>query len=92
MGDLQARANSCNGLFITRNEPVSGSSLLEWMYCNRTVTGMVQFGTQRTQQMLDEGKNAAKQPDQRTCQYGMKRRIWNLQGGGRWYESSIAHL
>jgi hypothetical protein len=57
-----------------------------------TATGTVQFGTQRTQQMVDVGKTAAKQPDHRTGQYGMKWETWNLQGGGRWFESSIAHF
>jgi hypothetical protein len=61
-------------------------------YCNRTATGLVQFGTRQTQQMIDVGKNAAKQPNYRTCQYGMKWGMWNLQGGGRWFEPSIAHL
>jgi hypothetical protein len=42
--------------------------------------------------MLDLGKNAAKRLNYRTCQYGMKWGMWNLQGGGRWFESSIAHL
>jgi hypothetical protein len=41
--------------------------------------------------MLDVGKTAAKQLNYRTYQYGMKRETWNLQGGGRWFEPSIAH-
>jgi hypothetical protein len=62
------------------------------IYCNRTATGLVQASTQRTQQLLDVGKNAAKRLNFRTCQYGMKWRMRNLQGGGRWFEPSIAHL
>jgi hypothetical protein len=92
MGDLQARANLCNILWLTRNEQVSHRILLKWIYCNRTATETVQVGTQRTQQMLDVGKNAAKQLNYRTSQYGMEWGIWNLQGGGRWFEPSIAHL
>jgi hypothetical protein len=42
--------------------------------------------------MLDVGKNAAKQVKYRTSQYGMRWVKWNLQGGGRWFKSSIAHL
>jgi hypothetical protein len=41
--------------------------------------------------VLAAGKNAAKQLNYRTCQYGMKWGMWNLQGGGRWFEPSIAH-
>jgi hypothetical protein len=42
--------------------------------------------------MLDVGKNAAKLLNFRTYQFGMKWETWNLQGGGRWFKSSIAHL
>jgi hypothetical protein len=76
---------------ISPGEQVSHPSLLERIYYNRTATGTVRVGTRWTQQMLDVGKNAAKQLNCRTGQYGMKRRIWNLQGGGRWFEPSIAH-
>jgi hypothetical protein len=42
--------------------------------------------------MLDVGKNAVKQLNYRTSQYGMRWVKWNLQGGGRWFKSSIAHF
>jgi hypothetical protein len=44
----------------TRNEQGSDLSPLEWIYCNRTATGTVQFGTRRTQRMPDVGKIAGK--------------------------------
>ena len=49
-------------------------SLPAW---ERTATGTVQRSTQRTQQVLDVGKNAAKQLNYRTSQYGRKWGIWN---------------
>jgi hypothetical protein len=55
---------------LSGKEQVSDPSVLGWMYCNRTATGTVQFGTQRTQQMFGAGKDAANQQIYRTCQYG----------------------
>jgi hypothetical protein len=56
------------------------------MYCNRTATRTVWFGTQRTQKIFGAGKNAAKRLIYRTWQYATKCRMWNLQGGvlSRW--------
>jgi hypothetical protein len=48
MGDSQARANPSNELIIIRNEQISDLSLLEWMYCNRTATGLIRTSTQWT--------------------------------------------
>jgi hypothetical protein len=46
---------------------------LPWVDTNNdhacTTTGTVRFGTQRTQDLFGVGKNAAKQPIYRTCQY-----------------------
>ena len=57
-----------------------------------TATGLVRVGTRRTQEILNVGKNAAKQPNYRTCQYSMRCGMWNSQGGGRCFESSSAHV
>jgi hypothetical protein len=42
--------------------------------------------------VLGENNNAANHHNYRTGQYALEHGILNLQGGGRWFKSSIAHL
>jgi hypothetical protein len=55
-----------NPLFLTRNERVSDPSVLEWMYCNRTATGLVQASMQWTNSFARRAENPINKPKNRT--------------------------
>ena len=44
------------------NEQVSDSSPLEWIYCNRTATGLIRTGTQWTKDWLRITENRLNKP------------------------------
>ena len=61
------------------------------MYCNRTATRPVRAGTQRTPNRLRRAENPIGRLICRAHKDGLARTLANLQGGGRWFEPSIAH-
>jgi hypothetical protein len=65
-------ASPCNASIITRDE-VSHPSLLEWLYCNRTATGLVRTGTQWTKRLGQIIENRVNRRDNRTQQDGLER-------------------
>ena len=60
-------------------------------YCNRTATGPVCAGTQRTSCRLQPRKMPAKQQNRRTHQNGPEHTSWLLHGGGQGFESPPLH-
>jgi hypothetical protein len=72
---------------ITRNERVSDPSVLEWMYCNRTATGLVQARMEQIRVFFEMAQNRINKPNFRTHQDGLERTQSDCGSEGRGFES-----